>query len=55
MRTPGSAGDDQVDPVGRAREAGDEGKALRADMGGHTGVPQFAGEAAAQSFTRHLK
>jgi hypothetical protein len=24
-------------------------------MGGHTGVPQFAGEGAAHFFTRHLK
>ncbi|MGW0210464.1 alpha/beta hydrolase [Streptomyces sp. NPDC003233] len=30
-------------------------KSLHANMGGHTGVPQFAGEAAAQFFTRHLK
>ncbi|RKT88147.1 Dienelactone hydrolase [Saccharopolyspora antimicrobica] len=30
-------------------------KTLHANMGGHTGVPQFAGEAAAQFFTRHLK
>ncbi|CAM5579153.1 Alpha/beta hydrolase OS=Streptomyces antimycoticus OX=68175 GN=SSPO_081400 PE=4 SV=1 [Streptomyces antimycoticus] len=30
-------------------------KSLHANMGGHTGVPQFAGDAAAQFFTRHLK
>jgi len=30
-------------------------KTLHANMGGHTGVPQFAGEAAAQFFARHLK
>ncbi|MEU1661533.1 alpha/beta hydrolase, partial [Streptomyces griseofuscus] len=30
-------------------------KTLEANMGGHTGVPQFAGEAAGQFFTRHLK
>jgi hypothetical protein len=30
-------------------------KTLHANMGGHTGVPQFAGDAAAQFFTRHLK
>ncbi|MDQ0946802.1 hypothetical protein QFZ24_000725 [Streptomyces phaeochromogenes] len=30
-------------------------KSLNANMGGHTGVPQFAGDAAAQFFTRHLK
>ncbi len=29
-------------------------KTLQANMGGHTGVPQFAGEAAAGFFTRHL-
>ncbi|MEU7229322.1 hypothetical protein [Streptomyces chrestomyceticus] len=32
-----------------------EEKTLHAHMGGHTGVPQFAGDAAAQFFTRHLK
>jgi hypothetical protein len=30
-------------------------KTLNANMGGHTGVPQYAGEAAAQFFTRHLR
>jgi hypothetical protein len=30
-------------------------KSLHANMGGHTGVPQFAGDALAQFFTRHLK
>jgi hypothetical protein len=30
-------------------------KSLHANMGGHTGVPQFAGDDAAQFFTRHLK
>jgi hypothetical protein len=30
-------------------------KTLHANMGGHTGVPQFAGDAMAQFFTRHLK
>ncbi|MFB6873681.1 dienelactone hydrolase family protein [Streptomyces sp. NPDC056323] len=34
---------------------GSEEKTLNANMGGHTGVPQFAGDAAAQFFTRHLK
>ncbi|WP_283135946.1 dienelactone hydrolase family protein [Rhizohabitans arisaemae] len=29
-------------------------KTLHANMGGHTGVPQFAGDAAARFFTRHL-
>ncbi|MFF2129344.1 dienelactone hydrolase family protein [Streptomyces olivochromogenes] len=33
---------------------GSKEKTLHANMGGHTGVPQFAGEAAAQFFTRHL-
>ena len=30
-------------------------KSLHAHLGGHTGVPQLAGDAAAQFFTRHLK
>ncbi|MEU6546736.1 alpha/beta hydrolase [Streptomyces sp. NPDC046859] len=30
-------------------------KTLHATMGGHTGVPEFAGEAAARFFTRHLR
>ncbi|MEU9090307.1 alpha/beta hydrolase [Streptomyces sp. NPDC048428] len=34
---------------------GSEEKTLNANMGGHTGVPQFAGDAAGQFFTRHLK
>ncbi|UDM05411.1 alpha/beta hydrolase [Streptomyces longhuiensis] len=34
---------------------GSKEKSLHANMGGHTGVPQFAGDAAAQFFTRHLK
>ncbi|MEU9045438.1 MULTISPECIES: alpha/beta hydrolase [unclassified Kitasatospora] len=34
---------------------GSEEKSLHANMGGHTGVPQFAGDAAARFFTRHLK
>ncbi|WP_399895424.1 alpha/beta hydrolase [Streptomyces sp. BBFR51] len=33
---------------------GSKEKTLQANMGGHTGVPQFAGDAAAQFFTRHL-
>ncbi|MGW3413576.1 dienelactone hydrolase family protein [Streptomyces sp. NPDC000888] len=33
---------------------GSKEKTLHANMGGHTGVPQFAGDAAAQFFTRHL-
>ncbi|MET8741674.1 alpha/beta hydrolase [Streptomyces sp. NPDC004728] len=33
---------------------GSKEKTLNANMGGHTGVPKFAGEAAAQFFTRHL-
>ncbi|MEU7305638.1 alpha/beta hydrolase [Streptomyces sp. NPDC007206] len=30
-------------------------KSLHANMGGHKGVPQFAGDAAARFFARHLK
>ncbi|MEV6742558.1 alpha/beta hydrolase [Streptomyces sp. NPDC051104] len=30
-------------------------KSLHAHLGGHTGVPHFAGDAAAEFFTRHLK
>jgi hypothetical protein len=30
-------------------------KTLSANMGGHTGVPAFAGEEAARFFTRHLR
>ncbi|SNX55979.1 hypothetical protein SAMN06272735_0416 [Streptomyces sp. TLI_55] len=30
-------------------------KSLHANMGGHTGVPQYAADAAGQFFTRHLK
>jgi hypothetical protein len=33
---------------------GSQEKTLHANMGGHTGVPQFAGEDAARFFTRHL-
>ncbi|RFU42872.1 alpha/beta hydrolase [Actinomadura logoneensis] len=33
---------------------GSEEKTLHANMGGHAGVPEFAGDAAAQFFTRHL-
>ncbi|ABW13549.1 conserved hypothetical protein [Parafrankia sp. EAN1pec] len=33
---------------------GSKEKTLHASLGGHTGVPQFAGEAAARFFTRHL-
>ncbi len=53
----------QWDDEGNDRQAaldlfdafGSKEKTLHANMGGHTGVPQFAGEAAAQFFTRHLK
>ncbi|MFE2547578.1 alpha/beta hydrolase [Streptomyces sp. NPDC059355] len=53
----------QWDDEGNERQAaldlfdafGSQEKTLHANMGGHTGVPQFAGEAAAQFFTRHLK
>ncbi|MBC2865908.1 alpha/beta hydrolase [Streptomyces mexicanus] len=34
---------------------GSEEKTLHATMGGHTGVPQFAGESAARFLARHLK
>ncbi len=34
---------------------GSKEKTLHANMGGHTGVPQFAGEDAARFFGRHLK
>ncbi|MEU8432855.1 alpha/beta hydrolase [Streptomyces sp. NPDC029216] len=34
---------------------GSKEKSLYANMGGHTGVPRFAGDEAAQFFTRHLK
>jgi dienelactone hydrolase len=33
---------------------GSKEKTLHANMGGHTGVPRFAGDAAAAFFTRHL-
>ncbi|MFJ6431912.1 alpha/beta hydrolase [Streptomyces sp. NPDC091416] len=53
----------QWDDEGNDRQAalelfdafGSKEKTLHANMGGHTGVPQFAGDAAAQFFTRHLK
>jgi dienelactone hydrolase len=53
----------QWDDEGNDRQAaldlfdafGTKEKTLHANLGGHTGVPQFAGEAAAQFFTRHLK
>jgi hypothetical protein len=34
---------------------GSQEKTLYANMGGHTGIPQFAGDDAARFFTRHLK
>ena len=34
---------------------GSKEKALNANMGGHTGVPQFAGDDAGRFFTRHLQ
>jgi hypothetical protein len=34
---------------------GSQEKTLQANMGGHTGVPQFAGDDAARFFARHLK
>ncbi|WP_326796922.1 alpha/beta hydrolase [Streptomyces sp. NBC_01808] len=53
----------QWDDEGNDRQAaldlfdafGSKEKSLHANMGGHTGVPQFAGEGAARFFTRHLK
>ncbi|MER6779535.1 MULTISPECIES: alpha/beta hydrolase [unclassified Streptomyces] len=53
----------QWDDEGNDRQAaldlfdafGSREKTLHANMGGHTGVPQFAGDAAARFFTRHLK
>ncbi|WP_109005627.1 alpha/beta hydrolase [Streptomyces rishiriensis] len=53
----------QWDDEGNDRQAaldlfdafGSKEKTLNANMGGHTGVPQYAGEAAARFFTRHLK
>jgi hypothetical protein len=53
----------QWDDAGNDRQAaldlfdafGSTEKTLEANMGGHTGVPQFAGDAAARFFTRHLK
>ncbi|MBC3991611.1 alpha/beta hydrolase [Streptomyces sp. AC563] len=53
----------QWDDEGNDRQAaldlfdafGSKEKSLHANMGGHTGVPQSAGDAAAQFFTRHLK
>jgi dienelactone hydrolase len=53
----------QWDDEGNDRQAaldlfdafGSREKTLHANMGGHTGVPQFEGDAANQFFTRHLK
>ncbi|MFD0055268.1 alpha/beta hydrolase [Streptomyces sp. NPDC127168] len=53
----------QWDDEGNDRQAsldlfdafGSKEKSLHANMGGHTGVPQHAGDSAAQFFTRHLK
>ncbi|WP_405800653.1 alpha/beta hydrolase [Streptomyces halstedii] len=52
----------QWDDEGNDRQAsldlfdafGSQEKSLHAHLGGHTGVPESAGEAAAQFFTRHL-
>ncbi|TDD91126.1 dienelactone hydrolase family protein [Actinomadura rubrisoli] len=52
----------QWDDEGNDRQAaldlfdafGSKEKTLHANLGGHTGVPQFAGEAAGRFFTRHL-
>ncbi len=53
----------QWDDEGNDRDAalrlfdafGSKEKTLHANMGGHTGVPDFAGEDAARFFARHLK
>ncbi|MEW1889087.1 alpha/beta hydrolase [Streptomyces sp. NPDC085659] len=53
----------QWDDEGNDRQAaldlfdafGSKEKSLQANMGGHTGVPAYAGAAAAHFFTRHLK
>ncbi|MEV0573279.1 alpha/beta hydrolase [Streptomyces sp. NPDC050392] len=53
----------QWDDEGNDRQAaldlfdafGSKEKTLHANMGGHTGVPEFAGDAADQFFSRHLK
>ena len=53
----------QWDDEGNDRQAaldlsdafGSREKTLHANMGGHTGVPQFAGEDAARFFARHLR
>ncbi|MFI5997732.1 alpha/beta hydrolase [Streptomyces sp. NPDC051362] len=53
----------QWDDEGNDRQAaldlfdafGSKEKSLHAHLGGHTGVPQFAGDAAARFFTRHLR
>lgn len=53
----------QWDDEGNDRQAaldlfdafGSKEKSLNANMGGHTGVPQSAGDAAGQFLTRHLK
>jgi hypothetical protein len=52
----------QWDDEGNDRQAaldlfdafGSKEKSLHANMGGHAGVPQFAGDTAAQFLTRHL-
>ncbi|MGW1870697.1 dienelactone hydrolase family protein [Streptomyces mauvecolor] len=53
----------QWDDEGNDRQAaldlfdafGSKEKSLHANMGGHTGVPQYAGEDAARFFARHLR
>ncbi|MEV7617687.1 alpha/beta hydrolase [Streptomyces sp. NPDC089799] len=53
----------QWDDEGNDRQAaldlfdafGSKEKTLHANMGGHAGVPQFAGDAVTRFFTRHLK
>jgi hypothetical protein len=53
----------QWDDEGNDRQAaldvfdafGSKEKTLHANMGGHTGVPQFEGEAGSRFFARHLR
>ncbi|MEV0090822.1 alpha/beta hydrolase [Streptomyces sp. NPDC050738] len=47
-------GNDRQAALGLFDAFGSKEKSLHANMGGHTGVPQFAGDVADQFFTRHL-
>ncbi|MER7081576.1 hypothetical protein SAMN02982929_01310 [Saccharopolyspora kobensis] len=48
-------GNDRQSALDLFHALGSAEKTLHANMGGHTGVPQFAEDAATQFFTRHLK